>query len=50
VSNLPTDATIKTLAATIKPDGSVNRLTSSSRRIGLDTSKADPGSAYIDTP
>jgi hypothetical protein len=43
VSNLPADATIK-------PGGSVNRPTSSSRRsLGSTTSKVDPGRDYIDT-
>lgn len=45
------DATIKTLAATIKATlgGSVNRPTSSSRRsLGSTTSKVGPGRDYID--
>ena len=52
VSNLPADTSLKRLAATrSKPDGSVSRHISSSRRNSASTtSKADPGSGYTGMP
>lgn len=50
-SNLPADATLKTLAETIKAGESVSRLISSSRKSSASTtSKDDFGLDYIGTP
>jgi SRSO17 transposase len=50
VSNLPADASLKTLAATIKPDGFASRRISSSKKSSASTtSKEDPGLDYTDT-
>ena len=50
VSNLPTDATIKTLAATIKARWVCEQAHQQLRRsLGSTTSKVDPGRDYIDT-
>ncbi len=50
VSNLPADATLKMLAATIKRDGSASKHISSSRKNWASIiSNAAPGLDYIDT-